>query len=886
MRLDRYRLLLWLGMVLYTVVFTRLAFDLHMGMRTHRSDLGQIAQSIWNSSRGRFLENTDAGAIATRLTDHVEPILVLISPLLWVWDDVRALLLLQTVAVASGAWLLYQLTLRKLDQLLTADEVRQIWQVESLRQLTRPLALTLALAYLLAPQLQSAVLTEFHAAPLAVPLILWAFWAVETRRLAHVLIAVTLVASVKEEMALLAAGLGLWAWWRFWSLDFGFWIADAQSKIQNLNSKIIPLALLTLTALTWFYLTTFVIVPAHAVEVYGVAQSGYFARYGALGDSPLDILKSFFTQPGVVWQIVSEPARLAYLRNLLLPFGFFSLLAPEILLLALPVLLANLLSAYPAQYYGEFHYSAPLVPYVAVSAAYGLARLWRWIGRRAAHTSYSFQHLPAAGVGMMNLMAFWRNARTTLRPLRALVLGSWVIAWALTGYAAQGRGPLGGRYDPTPLTAHHRLLPRLVAQIPAHAAVTATAAVHPHVSHRRYVYQFPLGLAAPVPADWALLDVTTNTDMAPGDLKAQVDALLAGEWGVVDGADGFLLLAKGAGTKTIPAAFYDFARGQTDATLLAAPPASPAADWALDVAEDWPRWRQTELALGVWGVTGPVDLRSDLQFAVVTPSGATIDPLAITPPALVWHPLAAWQPGETVRVTTLPLHLPRLWALALTPPPTPYYNEGLLNSPDGAWTIGAIHYRETDDQLFPAVFRLLGNGELGRLAGWIEATPLTEASGRFRLLSGAEVQLHGWLPQWAQRGEAFYLWLQWNSGERWPHPWQPFVHLRAAGETQAQADGPLRFFIEYDVDGWLADHPVAPDLRAVTLPPDAPIGARWQVVLGLYDPQSGQRAAVLDEAGNELGNELLLGEIEIATARVPDQTCALIPATCASQTEP
>ena len=70
------------------------------------------------------------------------------------------------------------------------------------------------------------------------------------------------------------------------------------------------------------------------------------------------------------------------------------------------------------------------------------------------------------------------------------------------------------------------------------------------MSHRRYIYQFPLGLDAPVPADWALLDVTTNTDLAPGDLKAQVDTMLAADWGVVDAADGFLLLHRGAPGKT------------------------------------------------------------------------------------------------------------------------------------------------------------------------------------------------------------------------------------------------------------------------------------------------------------------------------------------------
>ncbi len=114
------------------------------------------------------------------------------------------------------------------------------------------------------------------------------------------------------------------------------------------------------------------IVPAHALQVYDTAESVYFNRYGALGDSPVDIVLSFFRRPQVVWQVATEAVRLNYLWGLLAPFGLFSLLAPEILLLALPLLLANLLSAYPAQYYGEFHYSAPLVPYFAVSAAYGL----------------------------------------------------------------------------------------------------------------------------------------------------------------------------------------------------------------------------------------------------------------------------------------------------------------------------------------------------------------------------------------------------------------------------------------------------------------------------------------------------------------------------------
>ena len=659
---------------LYTLIFTRLAFAQHAAMRTHRSDLGQIAQAVWNSSRGRFVEMTDNGYLATRLSDHVEPILALVSPVLWLWANVRALLLLQVLAAAVGAFFVYALALRRFDTLLTARERTHVWQVEPLRALTQPLALAFAAAYLLAPQLQSALLTEFHAAPLAAPLILWAFWAVDARRWVQFALAAVLVALVKEEMALLAAGLGAWAMWQILlSRGAGEQGSKGAGKIIQASPLLLrslaPLlctSFLVVASLAWFYATTFVIVPAYAEPVYGVAESGYFARYGALGDSPVDILRSVATRPDLVWQIASEPARAAYLRHLLMAFGFLSLLAPEILLLALPVLLANLLSAYPAQYYGDFHYSAPLVPYFAVSAIYGAARLWRWVGRRANRSSASFQHMPAASTGTMALVSLFHNSRTALRPLLAFALGTWLLSFALVLYAQDGRGPLGGDYDPTPVTEHHELLPRFVDQIPADAAVTATAAVHPHLALRRFVYQFPLGLPNPDGdprllgnADWALLDVTTNTDMAPGDLHARVQQMLAADWGVVDGADGFLLLRRDVPSKEIPMAFYDFARSQGQPS-----PGVPPLQATNVSLEDWPRWRQTKVTT-VWQVGDDFDADvTSPHLNVRTPNGDSVYSFAqSTPPALVWYPPSQWQPGDTIRATTLWLWLPKTWGV-------------------------------------------------------------------------------------------------------------------------------------------------------------------------------------------------------------------------------
>ena len=136
-------------------------------------------------------------------------------------------------------------------------------------------------------------------------------------------------------------------------------------------------------------------------------------------------------------QIASEPARVAYLAGLLVIFAWLPLLGLEIVLLALPLLLANLLSAYPAQYYGEFHYSAPLVAYFGVAAVYGMGRMWRFLARRFERSSSSFQHLPAQGTGLMAAAALVQNARTALLPLLTAGLVIWVLAWSCLLYTSR-----------------------------------------------------------------------------------------------------------------------------------------------------------------------------------------------------------------------------------------------------------------------------------------------------------------------------------------------------------------------------------------------------------------------------------------------------------------
>ena len=307
-------------------------------------------------------------------------------------------------------------------------------------------------------------------------------------------------------------------------------------------------SVVALLGLAWFYVATFVIIPAFAAQAYAIGQTPYAARYGELGDTFGDVLKAMLVRPDVVLRIVIQPLRLRYLFGLLAPVAFLPLLAPEFLLLSAPLLLANLLSSFPFQYSGELHYSAPLAPFFVAAGAAGLGR---WLQRNRA--SVSSWRLPdritrrvPAGAALALLLALGCAGVGTL---------GWQIA---AGYTPIGREFWRSTPGGWPaVTAHQRLLARFIARIPPDAAVSATTDLYPHVSHRERLYQFPrLG-----DATWALVDVTGTTDRHPADVRAAIRADVGGRLGCRR-CCGWLPAAGSRPREALicRTAFYDFAR--------------------------------------------------------------------------------------------------------------------------------------------------------------------------------------------------------------------------------------------------------------------------------------------------------------------------------------
>ncbi|MDH7486191.1 MAG: DUF2079 domain-containing protein [Anaerolineae bacterium] len=878
------RLLLVVLIVAYTVGFSALSIRLHEAHLTHTADLGQIDLAIWNTSRGRFVQEIKGDMVSTRLTDHVEPIFAPVSLVFWLWDDVRALLVLQSLALALGALPVFWLARQSFaDFKLPGSRFQVSCSPPETRNLepetTSWLGLLFAFVYLLFPALQAANLTEFHAIPLAVPFILFAFWFAERGQWGRFAVACLLLMAVKEEAALLAFMLGLWAMAKSCVSRFTFHV----SRITHHASRTTPLltgALIAALSLVWFSIATFVIIPRHAAPVYGDAASVYFQRYGELGNSVADILRSLITQPALVWRTVTEPLRLRYLMELLAPVGFLALLAPEILLLGAPLLAANLLSSYAAQYSGQFHYSAPLVPYVVVAAIVGSARLTRKIQspKLKAQTS-----------------RLW-----------ILSFGFWILLWALGWQVAHGYTPIGREFRWPEVTAHHRLLERFVAQVPSDAPGSTTPPLYPHLSHREKLYQFP-HLAD---AEWALLDVSATTDMHPVALRDQVQQMLAsGQWGVADAADGYLLLRRGQGSAQLPDSFYAFARAEN-------PQPQVASDLTFghtlrflgyDVVDE-AKWRLTRVRT-YWQALKPLPVGLRVYPFFVAADGSVVEDTVARPPvAPLWYPPERWQPGETVIVETLPWFLPRCWGLAIgvlqgdnweqreqrwrLSPQAALAAAGAAGPAaqdvrvfeDSTWALVGVFERAlTPSPLSQGALTPLPLSQGERGEGW----PATALGADF----GGELELlgHDGLPQAVAAGDDLRLTLHWQALRRPALDYSLFLHLRdGADHTVAQHDSQPTWYGPQPTTTWTVGQPMR-SAHTLHLPVDTPPG-EYRLVLGVYNWETLQRLPLLEKNGQPLGDEFELGRLRVLAAGEPqppaDLCCALIPECCISLRKP
>jgi uncharacterized membrane protein len=414
------RLALWVAIAGYGLGFAAISIRRDRALETGRFDLGNMVQAVASTAHGHPLRITDLrGDQISRLAAHVDPILVLFAPLWRVWPSADLLLGAQALAIALGALPVFRLARRHLE--------------------SERAALGFSLAYLLYPPLEWLTLNEFHPVALATPLLLFAFDALDRDRLVPFAAYALLACTTKEEIPLVVAAMGLW-------------YALARRRIRT-GAVVFCLGVL------WAAVAISVVIP----HFNNGAGSAFLSRYGEVGGTPSGVLEELVTHPLRVLGHALDERGLTYLAELLLPLLGLWLAAPLAVLVAVPELALNLLSATPTQTSIHFHYTAGAIAPLVAASVLGAGAIAR--RRRALAVPLAGLALLAAGVANWDLGAL---------PLWRHVPG---------GYAELPIDP--------PQSEHDRIALGALRVIPGGAVVSATNNLGAHLSARRRVLSFP-----------------------------------------------------------------------------------------------------------------------------------------------------------------------------------------------------------------------------------------------------------------------------------------------------------------------------------------------------------------------------------------------------------
>ncbi len=98
--------------LLYSLYFTVASFLRFENFHTGRFDLGNMHQTVWNTAQGRIFlfTNPDGTETISRLAFHADFLLIFFTPLYFIWNDPRTLLIAQTIGIAAGAFFIYSIT--------------------------------------------------------------------------------------------------------------------------------------------------------------------------------------------------------------------------------------------------------------------------------------------------------------------------------------------------------------------------------------------------------------------------------------------------------------------------------------------------------------------------------------------------------------------------------------------------------------------------------------------------------------------------------------------------------------------------------------------------------------------------------------------------------
>ncbi|MFD7593443.1 DUF2079 domain-containing protein [Kitasatospora sp. NPDC059812] len=275
------------------------------------------------------------------LGDHFSPILALLAPLYWIWDDPRSLIIGQALLFAAGVPLIRRIT----SHCFAAAEPRTARRVADLA----------GLVYALGWPLLVASRVGFHEVAFAVPLTLLMLERGLARKFGTVVLAAVLLCCTKEDLGLMVGAYGLVLLLRARGSE------DRAGRFTGIGLLVGgPLA--SAVAIKW-------LIPGMGGE------PGYYWNYGSLGPDAGSALRNVLSDPLLLVQAAFDQP----LKPLLLLWLFGTMcllpLRSATVLCALPLLAERILSNNPNHWSIARHYDSMLWPIMLTATIEVLGRL-------------------------------------------------------------------------------------------------------------------------------------------------------------------------------------------------------------------------------------------------------------------------------------------------------------------------------------------------------------------------------------------------------------------------------------------------------------------------------------------------------------------------------
>lgn len=437
---------LLLATAIFVVAATALSWGKLAAFRYNAIDLGIYNQVFWNTIHGRPFGLSIHPHLS--LGDHFEPVILFLAPLYALVPGPKILIVLQALALGGSALLIFLLA----KEILHDDKNKDRW------------SFGFALAWLVNPFVWNIQLFEWHTLPFAIPPLLAALLFFERKRFLPFVGMLTLALLVREDVALVVAGFGLYG----------------LARRRGWRWSVTPLLL----GLAWFLLTQRVIARFAVGGTYK-----FLVYYGWLGNSFGEIAANIFQKPLAIAAHLATFANVEMVIGLLMPFLFVPVVAPQAFLIILPTLAQFMLGAPGgSSLIFETHYVSLFLPALFTAFIFGV---------RALPT------LPRLGTHLKRHAA-----------LLPLLLASATL------YSSVMLGPIPGTVQSLQLSKNDPLVSetrRILALIPEEAGVAASYAYLPQLSSRQNLaslhYAF-LGLtqfgtapyALPQNIDYILID--------------------------------------------------------------------------------------------------------------------------------------------------------------------------------------------------------------------------------------------------------------------------------------------------------------------------------------------------------------------------------------------